>query len=233
MSLIITENTSKSRFLFYAWGVFVTAYARRNVWSAILELKDDYIYSDTDSVKYINRDKHLDYFKNYNENIKRKLINCLNYRKLPTEYLHPKNKNGEECWLGLWDYEGHYQQFKTLGAKRYLVKKDDKYILTCAGLSKKQGIDYLINQGKPFEMFNDNMYIPKENTGKMTHTYIDEYQHYKIKDYLGQYADVISYSSIHLESCEFTLSLSEKYIDFIKSYVKGYLVLGDQREGGY
>lgn len=230
---IETENTSKSRFLFYGWGVFVTAYARRNVWSAILELKDDYVYSDTDSVKYINRDKHLDYFQRYNENIKRKLINCLNYRKLPTEYLHPKNKNGEECWLGLWDYEGHYQQFKTLGAKRYLVKKDDKYILTCAGLSKKQGIDYIVKQGNPFDFFNDNMFIPKEHTGKMTHTYIDEYQHYKIKDYLGQYADVESYSSIHLESCEFTLSLSEKYIDFIKSYVNGYLVLGDQREGVY
>lgn len=230
---IETENTSKSRFLFYGWGVFVTAYARRNVWSAILELKDDYIYSDTDSVKYINREKHLNYFQSYNKLIKRKLTDCLNYRKISTEYLHPKNKYGDECWLGLWDYEGHYQQFKTLGAKRYLFKKDDKYILTCAGLSKKQGIEYLVNQGKPFDMFNDNMYIPKEHTGKMTHTYIDEYQHYKITDFMGQDAEVVSYSSIHLESCEFTLSLSEKYIDFIKSYVNGYLWLGESREGGY
>lgn len=230
---IETENTSKGRFLFYGWGVFVTAYARRNVWSAILELKDDYIYSDTDSVKYINREQHLEYFQRYNETIKRKLINCLNYRKISTEYLYPKNKHGEECWLGLWDYEGHYQQFKTLGAKRYLVKKDDNYILTCAGLSKKQGIDYLINQGNPFVMFNDNMYIPKEHTGKMTHTYIDEYQSYDVTDYLGQTTHVVSYSSIHLENCEFTLSLSDKYVDFINSYVKGYMILGDQREGGY
>lgn len=230
---IETENTSRKRFLFYAWGVFVTAYARRNVWSAILELKDDYIYSDTDSVKYVNREQHLDYFKRYNESIKNKLITCLNYRKIDTEYLHPKNKHGEECWLGLWDYEGHYQQFKTLGAKRYLVKKDEKYILTCAGLSKTQGVNYLINQGNPFNFFNDDMYIPKEHTGKMTHTYIDEYQHYKITDYLGQTTDVVSYSSIHLEECEFTLSLSDKYVDFIKSYVKGYIILGEQRIGGY
>lgn len=230
---IETENTSRKRFLFYGWGVFVTAYARRNVWSAILELKDDYIYSDTDSVKYINREKHLEYFKRYNENIKRKLKNCLEYRKIPVDYLNPKNKQGEECWLGLWDYEGHYQQFKTLGAKRYLVKKDNKYILTCAGLSKKQGVKYLVNQGNPFDMFNDNMYIPKEHTGKMTHTYIDEYQSYDITDYLGQKAHVESYSSIHLENCDFTLSLSDKYVDFIKSYVKGYMVLGDERHGGY
>ena len=228
-----TENTSKSRFLFYGWGVFVTAYARRNVWSAILELKDDYIYSDTDSVKYINREKHLDYFQRYNENIKRKLINCLEYRKIPTDYLNPKNKHGVACWLGLWDYEGHYEQFKTLGAKRYLVKKNGKFVLTCAGLSKKQGVDYITKQENPFDFFNDNMYIPKEYTGKMTHTYIDSYQHYKIFDYLGQGCYVESYSSIHLESCEFTLSLSEKYVDFIKSYVRGYLILGENREGGY
>ena len=135
--------------------------------------------------------------------------------------------------MGLWDYEGHYEQFKTLGAKRYLVKKNGKYVLTCAGLSKKQGVDYITKQENPFDFFNDDMYIPKENTGKMTHTYIDEYQHYKIFDYLGQGCYVESYSSIHLESCEFTLSLSEKYVDFIKSYVRGYLILGEQRQGGY
>ena len=106
-------------------------------------------------------------------------------------------------------------------------------MLTCAGLSKKQGVNYITKQGNPFDFFNDDMYIPKENTGKMTHTYIDDYQHYKVTDYLGQEADVISYSSIHLESCEFTLSLSEKYVDFIKSYVRGYLILGENREGGY
>ena len=77
------------------------------------------------------------------------------------------------------------------------------------------------------------MYIPKERPGKMTHTYLAEYQRYSIIDYLGQGCYVESYSSIHLESCEFTLSLSEKYVDFIKSYVRGYIILGENREGGY
>ena len=45
-------NTSKNRFLYYLWGLVITASCRRNLWSAILECKEDYIYADTDSIKY-------------------------------------------------------------------------------------------------------------------------------------------------------------------------------------
>ena len=59
-------NTKKNRFLSYAWGVWVTAYARRNLWKAILYLGKDYLYSDTDSVKFRNYNNHMKYFEEYN-----------------------------------------------------------------------------------------------------------------------------------------------------------------------
>ena len=56
-------NISKNRFLYYAWGVWITAYTRRTLWHAIQNLGEDYVYSDTDSVKFINKSNHLDFFR--------------------------------------------------------------------------------------------------------------------------------------------------------------------------
>lgn len=82
---------------------------------------------------------------------------------------------------------GNYDKFKTLGAKRYLVQ-EDKYSLAVAGLSKANGMDYIKDvckndSDKIFNMFNDNLYIPSDKTGKMTHTYIDDEQSNMIMDY--------------------------------------------------
>lgn len=60
-------NNSKRRFLCYQWGIWVTAYARRNLFSGIKEFGYDYIYSDTDSLKVMNKDNHIDYINGYNK----------------------------------------------------------------------------------------------------------------------------------------------------------------------
>lgn len=55
-------NKNFNRFLYYGWGIWVTAH-RHNLFSAIYEFADDYVYSDTDSIKGINFDDHAEYFK--------------------------------------------------------------------------------------------------------------------------------------------------------------------------
>ena len=213
-------NTDKNRFLFYHWGVWCTAYARNNLYTGIKECADDYIYSDTDSIKIFNADKHQKYFDEYNKWIVQKLEKCLNYHKIPLDYISPKTIKGESKTLGVWDFDGFYTMFKTLGAKRYIFQKDDKISITVCGLSKKSGKEFIENQKKPFLFFNDGMFVDCEHTGKMTHTYIDREIENVITDYLGNQAYYHEKSFIHLEKTDYLLSLSDMYIKYFMGVQK-------------
>lgn len=213
-------NKSAKRFLFYPWGIWVTAYNRRNLWSGIMEFKDDYIYSDTDSIKVINKSRHMDYINNYNKWVLQKLQLAFLERNIDISLTRPKNKYGVEKQLGIWDYEGQYKRFKCLGAKRYMTETDSGISITVSGLNKKVAVPYLLEKykNKVFEKFDDNLYIPPEYTGKMTHTYIDDEFGGTITDYLGNKATYHEYSATHLEACDYSLSLSDKFVKFLLGY---------------
>lgn len=228
-------NNKFDRFMFYPWGVWVTAYARRNLFTAILELKGDYIYSDTDSVKFINRESHLDYFNRYNFMLEKKLERAMKYHNLDMELVKPKTIEGKEKLIGEWDYDGDYSYFKTLGAKRYITVSKDTIVLTVSGLNKNYALPYILDQcgikyerqngkckmlGQPnikkvFDFFSEGMYIPKGKTGKNTHTYIDDEFGCVVQDYKGKYCKVHEKSCIHLDEADYKLSLAEDYLNFI------------------
>lgn len=232
-SQVDKENNKKSRFLFYLWGVFCTAYARRNLWSGIFELKADYVYSDTDSVKYINPSSHEEYFSSYNKHITQKLKDALNYHKLPESLLHPRNIEGEEKPLGIWEDDGEYERFKAIRAKAYMYYSHGEYMMTVAGLKKydpknpnkydpetnpngdKTAIDYLKTLGDPIEEFHIGMEIPPEYTGKLTHTFIDDSFSISVEDHLGNVAQVFERSCIHLEPAEYHMNLAKTIRDFL------------------
>lgn len=216
-------NKSRNRFLFYPWGVWVTAYARRNLWGGILAFGDDYIYSDTDSIKCLNIEKHFDYINEYNNTVKRKLQVAANYHKIDFELFQPKTIKGIKKLIGVWDWETEkekYTRFKTLGAKRYMIEQDGKINITVAGVNKKTAVPYLVKTygNKIFDAFTNDLKIPKEYTGKMTHTYIDDRRTGTITDYLGYTNTFDEYSGVHLENADYSLSLSQAYIDFLKGY---------------
>ena len=224
-------NKSKNRFLYYAWGLWVTAYARRNLWTGIIAAGDDYVYSDTDSLKLLNYEKHKPYTEWFDKRIIGKMEEMCDYYKFDKSLLAPKTKDGVVKMMGVWDFEGTYSRFKTLGAKRYLVQSGEKLHLTVAGLSKQNGINYMKelaggDNAKVFELFNDSLYIPADKTGKMTHTYIDEELMLDVTDYKGVTATVITMSAIHLEACDFTLSIAMQYKEFLQRLSEGYIYKG-------
>jgi hypothetical protein len=210
-------NSAMGRFLFYPWGVWVTAYARARLFTGILECGNDYLYSDTDSLKIVNAEKHTAYIDKYNNMVIQQLKDAMDFHKLPHELIMPKTIDGVEKPLGVWDYEGTYSKFKTLGAKRYLVEENGKLKLTVAGLGKKVACEYISQQKDPFEFFSMGMYIPPDNTGKMIHTYLDDELSGTVTDYMGVSATYKELSAVHLSKSDYELSLSRIYIDYILS----------------
>lgn len=229
--LLDKYNNSRNRFLFYPWGIFVTSYARRNLFTGIKSVGDDYIYSDTDSIKFTNPDKHKTYFDSYNKLVTKKLEKAMAYHGFSIERTRPKTKEGKEKPLGVWDFEGVYKRFKTLGAKRYMVEEDNALkvngviypvSLTVSGVNKKTAIPYLWdltggNTEKIFELFNEGLEIPPSKSGKNLHTYIDGEIEGQLTDYLGNKAPYKELCCIHLEPTGYDLSIASLY----KKYITG------------
>lgn len=144
-SQLVGYNKQFNRFLFYAWGVWVTAHARHNLWEAIFEFKDDYIYADTDSIKGINFDSHRFFFDDYNLRVSFKLRKMCRHYNIPFSYCEPLTKKGEKKLIGVWDMEEPYLLFKTIGAKRYIYEhQDHTFNMTVAGVDKNSAIPYML-----------------------------------------------------------------------------------------
>lgn len=234
--MLYQHNISGNRFLFYAWGIFVTAYARRNLFTAIKILQEDYVYSDTDSVKVLHHENHKDYFEAYNRQVIEKLTKAAQYHNIPFEKFSPKTQKGIEKTLGLWDFEGVYKNFKSLGAKRYMIESYDKngngnaldiggkwypISITVSGVNKFNAVPYILDDlakgdvKMAFECFSEGLHIPPEKTGKMIHCYIDDERRGTLTDYTGVTASYYEKSAVHLEPTSYDLSIARMYADYL------------------
>lgn len=233
-------NVSKNRFLCYQWGVWITAYARRALATAIYALKTDYIYSDTDSVKYRNPEKHAEFFKQYNKRMIEELKKASEFHGIPLDKFMPKTIKGEQKPLGVWDYDGTYTRFKSLGAKRYAVEYQEPHTitladgskystthsLTIAGVNKKCAIPYIESHEKDFFDFMHFGYLFVEDCcGKNLHTYIDERKTGELVDYLGKKASFDELSSVHLCATTYEMTSPDDYLELIDNIHTSYMIV--------
>ena len=131
------SKTITRAFICYAWGVWTTARAREQLQIAIDMTGTNFVYCDTDSVKFI--DDGSVSFDKYNKSRKQDSIKNGGVAE---------DKNGNKYYLGLYEYEGTYKQFITLGAKKYCyVDQDDQLHITVAGAGKKTGAAELAKHG--------------------------------------------------------------------------------------
>lgn len=202
------RNISK-RVIAYQHGLYVPAYGRRNLWKSIIELDCDVVYFDTDSNKTVNLE--TDFFQKENEKIivlENHIADALNVSR---ETFAPRDIKGKEHRLGCWHYEGRYTEYKTLGSKKYCVRKNGELKMTVSGVRK----DAVYSLNNDINNFTDNHIFTEEESRKLTLIY-DNFQKPVIFNE-GEYDEFHStYSyAIHCVPTTYRLGMTEEYIDLL------------------
>lgn len=199
------EKYNKKAFLLYAWGCWVTAWARLKLKEMINIVGDNFVYCDTDSVKFLVRDdynKIVKKIEEYNNELKELSISNKGYAD---------DKKGITHYLGVYEYEGTYKQFKTLGAKKYVyVDENGTFKITIAGVPKKAGAIELE------KIDNFNVGFVFRDSGKLESVYNDN-------DYGTYFVDkdprhrIEVRSNIVLRESTYEIGLSSEYMYILAS----------------
>jgi len=180
---------SRSRFLPFQWGTWVTEYAMQNV-HILGAMCDEWYYTDTDSVFGSGWDEEK--LGAYNEMCRKKLTDN-GYGAIEV--------NGRTYTLGVAELDKICDEFKTLGAKRYAYRSDDGELhITVAGVPKK-GAVCLQND---LSRFQKGFLFDGTTTGKKQHKYI-----YVDEPYIDEEGNETA-DSIDLSPCDYLLDDIER-----------------------
>lgn len=219
---VVQYNEKRNRFLFYPWGVWVTAHARWRLFDAILNMGNDFVYCDTDCVKFVGN--HQKYFDMVNKMARKSLMETGRRLHMKREELFPVSPSGSEKCLGVWEHEHDYDAFKTLGAKRYMTLENEKYSLTVSGTRPDTTLEYILRQSlvtsqSPFDIFKEGLVIPPEYSHRTVSKFFDDERCGWVKDYLGNKAWFSAPSGVYTEGAPYTFSITEEMIDAIEALV--------------
>lgn len=192
---------SYNSFTEYQCGCFCTALARLMLQRGIDLVGADMIYCDTDSVKY--QGDHDADFKRLNDEI----------RNTNNEYCTVKSDNGKDYTLGIWDDDGDYQTFITLGAKKYAYTDQEGNIhVTVSGLGKRDAAAEL-EAGKGLDDFRIGKVFT--HSGRTVAQY-NEHLGRHIINVNGE--EIITYSNIAIVPTTYTLGVTSTMLAQLLSY---------------
>ena len=193
----------KDAFLSPAFGVWVCSYARRNLILNVIKNDQYVVYCDTDSMKLVPG-FDMDSINNYNNIVKEKLQKVAEYYNIDSYRFNPVDHKGKSHMIGLFDFDGQYSEFVTLGAKKYAVREDGKLKITVAGVPK-EGVKALKDDISNFE---EGLIFTPEHMKKLTHVYVDNLPPVEITDYLGNTAKVNDKCGVALVPATYVLGQS-------------------------
>lgn len=190
--------SNRNNFLTYQWGLFVTAICRSNLQKAIDKIGLDCVYIDTDSVKYVGN--HDEVFEQINQEM---IAWCSD-----NDIINSVKVGNQKYFLGLYDREKGYDEFVTLGAKKYAFKKNNKIGITVAGLNKISGAKELKEKGGLSKFKIGTEFI---NSGRKTVYYNDDNKHF----ITVQGCKIENASNIALVDTTYTLGMTDVMLSIL------------------
>ena len=203
----LLERARKRAFTVYQFACWTTAHARAALEEGIKLCGENLLYVDTDSCKHIGE---ID-FSAYNEEQKKIAINS---------GLYATDKNGITHYSGVYEEDGEFNEFITLGAKKYAyVDTEGKLHLTLAGVGKKKGSEALVSAGG-LEAFKTGFVF--HNCGKTASIYNDGYYGKHIID--GKTLEITR--NVTIKDKDYTLDMTDDYLELIKESKQFLLKMG-------
>lgn len=190
--------SKRNNFLTYQWGLFVTAICRTNLQKAIDKIGLDCVYIDTDSLKYCG--SHDEVF----EHINQEMIDWC----IQNDIINYVEVGNHKYFLGLFDKEKGYDEFVTLGAKKYAFNQNGQIGITVAGLNKKSGAQELERKGGlSFFKIGTEFF----DSGRKTVYYNDDKKHFLTV----QGCQIENASNIALVDTTYTLGMTDVMLSIL------------------
>ena len=186
----LLSKSQNSAFVAYQWGVWCTAWARYRLHELIWLVGDAFVYCDTDSVKCIGNFDHT--VKEYNKQ---------RYEDSKKSGAMAKSKTGKYHYMGIYELDGVYGRFCTLGAKKYCYEDANGLHITIAGVKKNEGAQELakIENFTPDFCFNHSAGLKAKYNDNVDMWY----------EYNGEPIHITD--NVYLSDTEYTLGITDEY----------------------
>lgn len=211
----ILGRSNEKAFLAYQWGVWVTSWARWALEQGIRLVHEtegaDFVYCDTDSVKYVGRVNFADY-------------NAERIAECKESGAYATDPSGITHYMGVFETEDNpetgvaYKFFKTLGAKKYAyVEKEGEGVhCTIAGVNKAKGGKELDKHGG-LSAFAEGFIFTEAGGTQAVYNDSPQMDHVDIENHVLPVT-----ANVAILPSEYTLGITGEYERILK-YAKNYL----------